>query len=107
MTPVQQALAAGFSALRGVAGRLCMFRGDFISFVLDETGGQFDTRRGTPDFNARTGIIAECLVADANPVPRAGESFTDDTGRVHRIASVERRGDWWRITCKPATATDV
>lgn len=101
-TPVQQALNAGFVALRGVAGQECLFRGQPIVAVVDDTGGAYERRpSGGPSHDRVTGSIITIRVADLVVAPRPGEFIIDSTNRRHNVALVELRGDFWRLTCRP------
>lgn len=102
MTPVQRALTAGFVALQGAAGRTCLFRGQPVIAVIDDTGGAYDRRpSGGPSHNTVTGSIITIRVSDLATAPRQGEFVVDDTNRRHNVALVELRGDFWRLTCRP------
>ena len=101
-TPLQTALAAGFVALQGAAGRVCVFRGQEVVGIIDDTGGQYDNRpSGGPRFDTLTGTVITLRVSDVPRVPTAGEFVIDDTNRRHLIGTVERRGDFWRLACRP------
>lgn len=106
MTPVEQALADGFSALQGVAARECLFRDQSVLAVIDETGGRYDLRRrsGVDDLDIKVGAIIEIAVPDCDSSPRPGETLTEDSGRRYRFSAVERVGNVWRITAEPSRA---
>lgn len=101
-TPVQQALTAGFVALQGAAGRRCLFRGQSIVAIVDDTGGAYERRAsGGPSLDRITGSVVTIRVSDLVVAPRPGELLIDDTNRRHNVALVELRGDFWRLTCRP------
>lgn len=101
-TPVQIALSAGYVALQGAAGRVCLYRGESVVAIVDDTGGAYEPRRGgAPSFDTITGSVITLRVSDIPRAPVRGEFVIDDANRRHRIETVERRGDFWRLACRP------
>lgn len=101
-TPAQTALNAGFVALQGAAGRVCIFRGQGIVGVIDDTGGAYEPRRsGGPNFDTVTSTVITFRISDLPRTPVAGEFVIDVDNRRHRVEVVERRGEFWRLLCRP------
>jgi|GEM_PF-5819172 len=106
MTPVQTALASGYVALKAASGRSCLFRGATVVAIIDDTGGAYEPRgSGGPDFETITQTVIEIEMSDVPVEPRSGEVIIDDTNRRHNIRSTQRRGDHWRMVCKPYVPT--
>lgn len=96
MGQVTDALAEGFAVLLATAGEPLTFRGASVTAVVNRSP------RSTPipnavNFKPHDASEISHWADDTDPIPKAGERYTDAAGLQHRVQSVQRLGD--RISC--------
>lgn len=80
------------------------FRGLEVLAIVDRGMDARGVANGLVDFTERDMTRIEVLRSAVDEIPRVGESFTDEDGRLHRIELVRRTDNTYRCDCVPSTA---